>query len=215
MNLQENIQRIHEMMGLKEQSQPKILSKNTKEKRLPINPYAKVDTATQLKKEIEENFVELKKEYKEYLDDSKKVIDPYKIIDKFKEYLISKIPEIIPQLKTGKGGAKFAYDCFIFVKNLVQEEIKSMGFIKRNTVKLLAGGKESLRKQMNEKDIREYISLFMSLVDFYSMIRYVGEMQTYAVEMYNWGKDNINWVRKNQSTIKTDIVNTIVNNLYS
>ena len=129
MNLQEQIHRIHEMMG--------------------------VDPTIELKKEIEENFVKLKQEYKEYLDKSKKVIDPYKIIDKFKGYLISRISDIIPQLKTGKGGAKFAYDCFIFVKNLVQEEIKNMGIIKRNAVKLLAGNKESLKKEMNEKDISD------------------------------------------------------------
>lgn len=189
MNLQEQIYRIHEMMG--------------------------VDPSIQLKKEIEENFVKLKQEYKVYLDKSKKVIDPYKIIDKFKEYLISKIPDIMPQLKTGKGGAKFAYDCFIFIKNLVQEEIKSMGVIKRNAVKLMAGGKESLRKEMNEKDISDYISLFTYLIDFSFMIGAMDEMQKYVDNMGDWGKDNYKWVIKNQNAIKTDIVNTIVNNLYS
>lgn len=190
MNLQENIYRIQEMMGV-------------------------VDPSIQLKKEIEENFVNLKQKYKVYLDKSKKVIDPYKIIDKFKEYLISKIHEIIPQLKTGKGGAKFAYDCFIFVKNLVQEEIKNMGGIKRNAVKLLSGGKESLRKEMNEKYVSDYINLFSSLVDFSFMIGWMDEMEKYADNMVNWGVDNYKWIGKNQSTIKTDIVNTIVNNLYS
>ena len=123
MKLQEQIYRIHEMMG--------------------------VDPTIELKKEIEKNFVKLKQEYKEYLDKSKKVIDPYKIIDKFKDYLISRIPDIMPQLKTGKGGAKFAYDCYVYIKNLVQEEIKNIGVIKRNAIKLMAGGKESLRKEMN------------------------------------------------------------------
>jgi hypothetical protein len=189
MNLQEQIYRIHEMMG--------------------------VDPTIELKKEIEENFVKLKQEYKEYLDKSKKVIDPYKIIDKFKEYLISRIPDIMPQLKTGKGGAKFAYDCFIFVKNLVQEEIKNMGIIKRNAVKLLAGGKESLRKQMNEKDISDYISLFNLLIDFSFMLGVNDEMEKYIDNMGDWGKDNYNWINKNQTAIKTDIINTIVNNLYS
>ena len=94
MNLQEQIYRIHEMMG--------------------------VDPSIQIKKEIENNFIEIKQKYKEYLDKSKKVIDPYKIIDKFKEYLISKIPDILSQLKIGKGGEKFAYDCFLFIKNLMQ-----------------------------------------------------------------------------------------------
>ena len=128
MNLQEQIYRIQEMMG--------------------------VDPSIQLKNQIEKDFVKIKQDYKKFLDQSKKVIDPYKIIDKSKDYLISRIPDILPQLKSGKGGAKFAYDCFIFVKNLVQEEIKNMGIIKRNAVKLLAGNKESLKKEMNEKDMR-------------------------------------------------------------
>jgi len=189
MKLQEQIHRIHEMMG--------------------------VDPSIQLKKEIEENFVEIKKEYKEYLDKSKKVIDPYKIIDKFKEYLISRIPDIIPQLKTGKGGAKFAYDCFIFVKNLVQEEIKNMGFVKRNAVKLLAGNKESLKKEMNEKDVSDYVSLFSDLIDFSFMIGWMDEMKKYEDNLLMWGEDNNKWVSKNQTTIKTDIINIILNNLYS
>jgi hypothetical protein len=189
MNLQEQIYRIHEMMG--------------------------VDPSIQIKKEIEDNFIEIKQKYKEYLDKSKKIIDPYKIIDKFKEYLISKIPDILPQLKIGKGGEKFAYDCFLFIKNLIQEEIKSMGFIKKNTVKLLAGGKESLRKEMNEKDISEYIFLFQNLIDFSFMIGWMDETQKYLDNMGVWGKDNYNWVNRNQKIIKTDIINTIVNNLYS
>ena len=189
MNLQEQIYRIHEMMG--------------------------VDPTIELKKEIEENFVKIKQEYKEYLDKSKKVIDPYKIIDKFKDYLISRIPDIMSQLKTGKGGAKFAYDCFIFIKNLVQEEIKNRGIIKRNAVKLLAGGKEALRKEMNEKDISDYVSLFSNLIDFSFMIGWMDEMKKYEDNLLMWGKENYDWVSKNQKTIKNDIINTIVNNLYS
>jgi hypothetical protein len=189
MNLQEQIYRIHEMMG--------------------------VDPTIELKKEIEENFVKLKQEYKEYLDKSKKVIDPYKIIDKFKYYLISRIPDILPQLKSGKGGTKFAYDCFIFIKNLVQEEIRNMGVIKRNAIKLLAGNKESLKKEMNEKDISDYIYIFNNLIDFSFMLGVNDEMEKYIDNMGDWGKDNYKWVIKNQNAIKTDIINTIVNNLYS
>jgi hypothetical protein len=189
MKLQEQIYRIHEMMG--------------------VNP------TMQLKKEIEENFYEVKQDYKKFLDQSKKVIDPYKIIDKFKDYLISKIPDILPQLKTGKGGTKFAYDCFIFIKNLVQEEIKNMGIIKRNAIKLLAGNKESLKKEMNEKDVSDYVSLFSNLIDFSFMIGWMDEMKKYEDNLLMWGKENYDWVSKNQKTIKNDIINTIVNNLYS
>ena len=189
MKLQEQIHRIHEMMG--------------------VNP------TMQLKKEIEENFYEVKQDYKKFLDQSKKVIDPYKIIDKFKDYLISKIPDILPQLKTGKGGTKFAYDCFIFIKNLVQEEIKNMGIIKRNAIKLLAGNKESLKKEMNEKDVSDYVSLFSNLIDFSFMIGWMDEMKKYEDNLLMWGKENYDWVSKNQKTIKNDIINTIVNNLYS
>jgi hypothetical protein len=189
MKLQEQIYRIQEMMG--------------------------VDPSIQLKNQIEKDFVKIKQDYKKFLDQSKKVIDPYKIIDKSKDYLISRIPDILPQLKSGKGGAKFAYDCFIFVKNLVQEEIKNMGIIKRNAVKLLAGNKESLKKEMNEKDISDYVSLFISLIDFSFAIGWMDEMEKYEDNLLMWEKENYDWVSKNQKTIKNDIINTIVNNLYS
>jgi hypothetical protein len=189
MNLQEQTYRIHEMMG--------------------VNP------AIQLKKRIEEKFDKVKKDYKKFLDQSTKFINPYKIIDKFKDYLISKIPDILPQLKTGKGGAKFAYDCFIFVKNLIQEEIKNMGIVQRNAIKLLSGNKESVKKEMNEKDISDYIYIFNNLIDFSFMLGVNDEMEKYIDNMGDWGKDNYKWVIKNQNAIKTDIINTIVNNLYS
>jgi hypothetical protein len=189
MNLQEQTYRIHEMMG--------------------VNP------AIQLKKRIEEKFDKVKKDYKKFLDQSTKFINPYKIIDKFKDYLISKIPDILPQLKTGKGGAKFAYDCFIFVKNLIQEEIKNMGIVQRNAIKLLSGNKESVKKEMNEKDISEYVYLFSDLVDFVFMIGWMDEMMKYEDNLLMWKKENNDWVSKNQKTIKNDIINTIVNNLYS
>ena len=80
------------------------------------------DPLTELKQIIERKFNEVKGQYKEFLDKSKKVIDPYRIIDKFKDYLISRMPDVLNQLKTGQGGAKFAYDCFVFIKNLIIDE---------------------------------------------------------------------------------------------
>jgi hypothetical protein len=41
------------------------------------------------------------------------------------------------------------------------------------------------------------------------------EMEKYIDNMGDWGKENYNWIIKNQTKIKTDIINTIVNNLYS
>jgi arginine utilization protein RocB len=76
-------------------------------------------------------------------------------------------------------------------------------------------GKESLIKEMNEKDINEYIFLFQNLIDFSFMIGWMDETQKYLDNMGVWGKDNHNWVNRNQKIIKTDIINTIVNNLYS
>ena len=188
MNLQENIQRIKEMM--------------------------KIDPSVELKKRIEENFADIKQKYKQYLDQSKKVIDPYKVIDKFKDYLISRIPDIMPQLKTGKGGAKFAYDCFIFVKNLVQEEIKNMGMLKRGSIRLMIN-KESLKKEMSEKDISDYLQIFDGTVDFAFLIGWMDEVKSYEDNLLKWEKENSDWVINNQKTIKTDIINTIINNLYS
>jgi len=189
MNLQENIQRIKEAM--------------------------KINPDSQLKIEIEKVFKQLKVEYKDYLDNSKKILDPYVIIDKYKEYLISRTPEIISQLKLGQGGEKFSYDCFLFVKNLVVSELKNMNTIKKLAIRTIAGNKDKLRQEMNEKDISDYLMIFKSIIDFPFMIGYMDEIKSYEDNLWKWEKQSNGWVEKNEKTIKTDIVNTIINNLYS
>ena len=169
----------------------------------------------QIKKSLERQFTDIKGKYKPYLDQSKNIIDPYKIIDKFKNYLISRTPDVVNQLKTGTGGAKFAYDSYLFVKNLVQEEMNNMGTFKKGSIKLLVKDKEFLRNKMNQEDISDYVSLFSEIVDFGFKIGWMDEMKKYEDNILKWGGDNNDWVHKNQKFIKSQIINTIISGLYS
>jgi hypothetical protein len=174
-----------------------------------------IDPASELKVSIEKSIIKVKNDYKEYLDESKKIINPYTIIDKFKDYLISRIPDVINQLKTGQGGAKFAYDCYIFIKNLITNEIKDIGMMKKVAIKVSAGNKEDAKKEMTQKDVSEYTQIFNNIVDFAFAIGWMDEMKKYEDNVLKWEKENNDWIDKNGHTIRIDIINTIINNLYS
>lgn len=167
----------------------------------------------QLRSTIEEDINSVKTDYKPFLDKSKGILNPYPLLDKFKNYLISRIPEVIQQLKTGKGGAKFGYECFIFIKKLVEEEVKNLNSVKKLAIKNLGGGKESIKQKLMNTDISDYYNIFGNIMDFGFAIGWMNEMEKYEDNILKWSSENIDWVNKNKKYIKIDIVNTIVNNL--
>ena len=168
-----------------------------------------------LKKVISRVVDTIKAENKDLLDQSKKIIDPYKIIDKFKNYLISRVPDAVNQMKTGKGGAMFAYDCYVFLKNTIDEEMKTIGYVKKNAIKLLAGNKETLKKQMNGQDISYYTYMYKNLLSFGYYIGWMDEIEKYEDNVFKWDKDGYDWMTKNEKNIKTEIINKIINYIYS
>jgi hypothetical protein len=187
MNLQEQIHRILEMMGK--------------------NP------ANELERIIKSDFSQIKTKYKSFLDNADKIIDPFFLIDKFQNYLISRIPEVLNQLKSGQGGPKFAYECFLFIKSLIDVEMKKIGSAKKFALKSLGGGKDKIKSEMMAKDIDEYLQMFSEVINFSFSIGWMDEMKKYEDNLLKWDKECTDWVWKNGKTIKNDIINTIVNNL--
>jgi hypothetical protein len=164
---------------------------------------------------IQRGLIRVKTENKYFLDKSKKILNPYLIIDDFQNYLISKIPEAIIQMKSGNGGNKFAYDCFLYVKNKISQEMDDMDGIKKGAIRLMAGSKETVMKNMKDVDFQEYIFMFEQILDFSMPIALRDDFQKYENNSYKWYKDMTNWVTKNQSVIKNDIINLMVTKLYS
>jgi hypothetical protein len=187
MNLQEQIHRILEMMG--------------------------ESPSDVLKKSIEKDFSKIKSEYKPFLDNANKIIDPYILIDKFKNYLLSRIPEVLTQLKTGKGGAKFAYECFLFIKSIIDLEMKNINSAKKFALRNLGGGKDKIKSEMITKDIDNYLQMFSDVINFSFTVGWMDEMKKYEDNLLKWDKECTDWVWKNGKSIKTDVTNTIVNNL--
>ena len=192
----------------------KVLKEHLNEVKV-LNESANSSVELHIKNTLDRDFNRIEEKYKEELDQSKNIIDPYKIIDKFKNYLISRTPDIVNQLKKGTGGAKFAYDSYLFVKNLIQEEMNNMGRFKKTSIKLLIKDKEFLRSKMNREDISDFLSLFSDIVDFGFRIGWMDEMIKYEDNILKWEKENNDWVYKNQKFIKSQIINTIIDSLYS
>lgn len=179
-----------------------------------LREIADTSLETELKKEINVAFNRLKNEHKTNLENSKKILDPYSIIEEFKNYLISQIPTIINQLKIGQGGATFAYNCYIFFKKLVSSELQKMNGIKKYGITLLLGNEDKVKEEMMKKDITDYLQIYKGLIDFPFMIGHMDKVRSFEKNLWKWEKQSEDWVNKNQKFIKTDIINTIINNLY-
>ena len=197
MNLQENINRIKEVMGV-------------------IQETARIAPETLMKNRIEKEVSDLKNNSKDILDNANKIIDPYIIIDKLKNYLIQNIPRATSEMKKGIGGSRFAYDAYIFIKNLIIEELKNINILKKTAIKTLGGGKEKIRKKMMDvpiDDVGTYFVDFDFLLGYDFAVDDMQEMKPYENQIDKWGKDKSNWIMDNEEKIRQDIVNTIVNNL--
>ena len=82
-------------------------------------------------------------------------------------------------------------------------------------IRTIAGNKDKLKQEMNQKDISDYLMIFKSIIDFPFMIGYMDEIKSYEDNLWKWETQSNGWVEKNEKAIKTDIINTIINNLYS
>ena len=163
---------------------------------------------------VQYNIDTFKKEKKVMLDKANKIINPYNLIDKVKNYLISRASDIVQQIKTGQGGAKFAYDCYVYIKDIISQEMDNMNKIKKFAIRKLAGNKNDVINNMNQTNTSEYFSLFADLIDFSFPIGLLPQITPqYDNNLTNWYKDNDNWITENTKKIKNDIINTIVTKL--
>jgi hypothetical protein len=196
MNLQEQTNRIKSIMQIAEANN--------------------ADPIEEIKEYVQKYINTFKTKNKVILDDANKIINPYNIIDKFKNYLISRASDVIQQIKTGQGGEKFAYDCYVYLKNILSQEIDNMSKVKKFSIRTLAGNKNDVINKMNQTDISDYISAFFNLIDL-SMPIGLNQQITpqYDNNLTKWYKEAYNWTTKNTKTIKNDLINTIVTKLYS
>ena len=189
-NLQENILRIKEVMFLNE---------------------ANEEAVQHIQKQIDKKISELKSVMPNSI---KSVLNPEKIINDVRNYLFSRIPEIIEKSKTGKGGEQFAYECYTKLMEIVQNEINNISTVKKYTLRALAPKKQEFLNISNNVDTEPFFSAFVSIVDFSFMIGWMSQYKNVNVKMLDFSNQISNWITKNKKTITNSVINKVSNFLY-
>ena len=191
MNLQEQISRIQSMMGLNEET------------KTPIQ---------HIQKTIDEKILNLKKQIPSNV---KSVLNPEKMIDDYRNYLISKIPETIEKSKTGQGGEQFAYQCYTKLMELTQNQINEISGLKKITLKKLAPSKNEFLNNSKNVDLDPFFETFKEIVDFPFLIGWMDQYKNYDTKMLDYSNQITNWVDKNKKRISNAVINKVSNFLYN
>ena len=192
MNLQENIDRIKEIMILNEENEIQYIQKT-----------------------IDKEVLELKNKI---LKNEKLVLNPDKMINDFKNYLVSKVPVQIEKSKTGKGGEQFAYECYVKLMELVQTQINDISEVKKFTIRQLAPKKQEFLSNSKNVDLHPFFYSFKTIIDFPwligSMEGGLEKYKNYEDQMGAYSKQIWDWVDKNQQPIANSVINKVSKFLY-
>jgi hypothetical protein len=193
MNLQEEISRIKGMMGVGDPQKELIKHINNK-----LN-----DFKNKIPKE------------------GNKFISVYEIIEEFRIYMISRVPDILKKMETGVGGDKFAMECYQKLLEITQSKLTDISPIKRMALKVIAPTKENYLKKVDEcKDscFDIFFEEFIDLTDFAIMvgwIDYYSRNDKLIENIFNFSKQSSNWVWKNKYSIIKNIATKVSNFIYT
>lgn len=191
MNLQENIHRIKSLMILKEENENAI---------------------QQIQKNIDEEISGLKNKIS---NRAKSVLNPEKMINEYRNFLISKIPVILEKSMTGKGGEQFAYECYTKLMELVKNQINDISGFKKVTLKTLAPDKQKFLSNSENMDLDPFFETFISIMDFPYIVAWMDKYKNVEGKMIDYSNQISNWVNKNKKTIINSIINKVSNFLYT
>ncbi len=165
-----------------------------------------------IQKTIDEKILNLKKQIPSNV---KSVLNPEKIIDDYRNYLISKIPETIEKSKTGQGGEQFAYQCYTKLMELIQNQINEISGFKKTILKTLAPSKNEFLNNSKNVDLDPFFETFKEIVDFPFLIGWMDQYKNYDTKMLDYSNQITNWVDKNKKTISNAVINKVSNFLYN
>jgi len=195
MNIQEQISRIKDIMGVINESE---------------------DPIKYITKEITEILEIIKRDIPEVAN---KIIDTKSVINQFKNFLIGKIPSIIEKSKTGNGGEQFAYECYTKLMQLIDQEIEKVSWFNRELIRRMAPDMETFKKNsMNSDNYQLYFDFFGRVVDFPFLIGWMDEFRKTPKtqdKMMDYSNQITNWVGKNEKVIVGNITNKLIKFIYS
>jgi hypothetical protein len=172
----------------------------------------KDDRAIQyLRKQIEKKILSLKGKIP---NNMKSVLNPEKMIDDYKNFLISRIPVILEKSKTGIGGNQFGYECYKKLMELVQKQVNEIPEYQKVALRTLAPKKQEFLNNSKNINLYPFFDTFKSIIDFPFMIGWMDEYKNFEEKMLNYSNQISTWVDRERESITNSVINTVSNFLY-
>ncbi len=198
MNLQEQISRMKSMMGLITEGK---VAENT------------------AKQFIEEKVRDFKAN-KGMGGSINKWVDGNKLVDDFKNYLISQVPLTLELSKKGVNGQIYGYNSYKKILSLVETAFSDISWGKKKLIQAALPSKEKFLKEMKEGGgkyvlgayLNEFKELLSDWIDISTRedkeyLQYKDNIDNYYYQIYTWFYDN-------DKNIRNEMLNKVINVFY-
>ena len=148
------------------------------------------------------------------ISDASKIVDVKSIIEESKKWLIKSVPTVMTGLKSGNGGDAFAAGFVAYVTVLIKKELDSVGFLKRNTAKLLAPNKATYLSKAKQFNATPFIGGLKECLDLGMAVGWMEGTKPYENQLWKWSNSVGTWIDKNEKLIKEKFANTFSDFLY-
>jgi hypothetical protein len=165
------------------------------------------------------NISDFKSKYKTELDKANKVVNIYQVIDKFSNWVVGKTPAMVQAALANSPGTadKLVIEAYTFVYMEIQNQLKSIGTLKKAAIKLLAPSAAEFDSQKIDSDLETQIfQLAENIFDVGFAIGY--RFDSKSIEADNassWSVSFVKSLNSRESLIIKNIKLLIRNFLYN
>jgi hypothetical protein len=154
-------------------------------------------------------------QYRPALKQASKVVDVFGLVNQGKEYVLNQIVNEYPNIISGKGGDKFAYNVWTYIVGILNSELQKIGWAKKQAIKALAGNKNEFIEKSKRADTEKLYDFLSGVLD----IGYIAgsellDDKKIGDKSVDYSKQYMDWISNNWKKMENSVTNTIANNLY-
>ena len=129
--------------------------------------------------------------------------------------MLNQIVNEYPNIISGKGGDKFAYNVWTYIVGILNNELQKMGWVKKQAIKTLAGNKNEFIEKSKRADTEGLYDFLSGVLDIGYIAgsellddKKIGDKST------DYSKQYMDWISNNWKKMENSVTDTIANNLY-
>jgi hypothetical protein len=180
-----------------------------------LNESAEQQNINKIKAEFSRRFDRYVTQYTPQLKQASKVINVFPIVAQIKIHVLNRITQEYTNIISGKGGDKFGYNIWGYLSDLLNTEIDKIGWVKKQTIKTIAGNKDKFiqnSKNVDDDGLYEFISNVLDIG--YIAGNELLSNETIGYNAATYSAQYMTWISNNWRKMESGILNIIVNKIY-